>query len=213
MIPNDKVKEGYHAKVIQTDSGELLTGIVVSDAEGVITLRQADGKLIRVLGEEVIEMVDGRSLMPDGTVDELTRQELVDLVTFLSRLGKVGDYSVDKRMVVRRWEGLVWTEEAHRRLNRTSHDTAAQAEDVFLWEPVTSRVSGGLPLDELDRYSVHPGIPPTAFARFELQVTSAGNVTLDFGTAEGIALWVDGRRHRLKGDGRGICPRDVTSSW
>lgn len=192
LVPNDKVKEGYHAKVIQTDSGELFTGIVVTEADGIVTLRQADGKLVRVPSEEIIESVDGRSLMPDGTVDELTRQELVDLVTFLSRLGKVGDYSIGNRTIVRRFETLVWTQEAHNRLNRTSHDTAATDDPAFLWRSVTSRVVGDLPMSELDRFSVHPGIPPTSFVRFELQVTAEGNVTIDFAGAKGIALWING---------------------
>lgn len=193
LDPAAKVKEGYHSTVIETVDGGVITGIQVTAADGVRTLRQADGRVVRVLEDDIAQMADGRSLMPDGTVDALTRTELVDLVTFLSRLGKVGDYSVDSRPVVRSWQTLVWTESAHRLLNRTSHDSAALDKPELTWRPVTSRVDGGLPIGELtDRFSVHPGIPPTAFVRFELQVTSAGLVSLDLPDDAGLALWVDG---------------------
>ena len=34
---------------------------------------------------------------------------------------KVGDYSIGNRTFVRNWESLVWTQEGHRRLYRTSY--------------------------------------------------------------------------------------------
>ena len=42
--------------------------------------------------------------MPDGLVDSLTRQEFVDLVRFLSELGKVGPYAPNPARLVRRWQ-------------------------------------------------------------------------------------------------------------
>lgn len=203
LEPNDKVKEGYHSKVIETDSGGLYTGIVVTVADGLWTLRQADGKLVRVLDEEIVDSADGRSLMPDGTVDGLTRQELVDLVAFLSRLGKVGEFSVDGRSLIRSWETLVRTDEAHRLLNRTSHDSAATDDPSLVWRSIASRVGGVLPTVELSFFSVHPGIPPTGFVRFDVQVTSAGLAEISFGESDGLALWVDGVPTSLSGTWRG----------
>ena len=49
-----------------------------------------------VLVKDIDETVNMRSLMPDGLADTLTRGELVDLVRFLSELGKVGPYSLGK---------------------------------------------------------------------------------------------------------------------
>ena len=44
------------------------------------------------------------SLMPDGLTDMLTRAEMVDLVSFLSSLGKKARWSVGKDKVARRWQ-------------------------------------------------------------------------------------------------------------
>ena len=56
-----------------------------------------------------------KSLMPEGLADALTRGELVDLVRFLSELGKVGPYSVSKARLVRRWQVLEPTARGLRR--------------------------------------------------------------------------------------------------
>ena len=54
--------------------------------------------------------------MPVGLVDGLTRAELVDLVRFLSELGKVGPYAVSKQRLVRRWQVLADTPAARKAL-------------------------------------------------------------------------------------------------
>ena len=79
----------------------------------------------------IVAQKDGRSLMPDGTVDELTRRELVDLVRFLSDLGKVGDFAVSRKAYVRTWRVLLPTKETLQRIRRTSYDTAASNDPVL----------------------------------------------------------------------------------
>ena len=131
--------------------------------------------------------------MPDGLLDPLTREELVDLTRFLSELGKVGDYSIGQTRYVRRWQVLPWSQEAHQRLNRTSYDTAASNDPALAWESVYSRVRGDLPLEGLPTYVVHQGNDPTTFLRFQIDVTAAGKVKLLTGSGDGLALWLDGK--------------------
>ena len=57
------------------------------------------------------EESEGRSLMPDGLIDELSEQDLVDLVRFLSELGK-GEFAIGNQPVVRKWEALLPTKDA-----------------------------------------------------------------------------------------------------
>jgi hypothetical protein len=58
---------------------------VVNDTE--IVLRGAEDREITIPVNAIEEKQDGRSLMPDGSVDQLTQRDLVDLVRFLSELG------------------------------------------------------------------------------------------------------------------------------
>jgi putative heme-binding domain-containing protein len=193
LEPVKKVKEGYHSLQVLTQDGEVVAGIPVRENKTELVLRNAEDKVITVPKSEIAQRKEGRSLMPDGTVDSLTKDELVDLVRFLSELGKVGDFAVSKARIARRYSVLPWTKEAHHVLNRTSFDSAAGGGPEFTWEPAYSRVSGDLPLTGLPTYEVHKGQPPTTFLRTEIEVTTPGKVQLVVGNPQGVALWVDGK--------------------
>ena len=193
IAPAAKVKENYHSQLVLTDEAEVITGIVARETETELVLRDQNDKLITIAKDSIEERKDGRSLMPDGLMDPLTRDELVDLTRFLSELGKVGDYSIGQTRYVRRWETLTWSQEAHQKLNRTSYDSAATDDPALVWEAAYSRVRGDLPLDGLPTYVVHQGNDPTTFVRFQIDVSAAGKVKLLTGGGDGLALWVDGK--------------------
>ena len=192
LAPNAKIKENFHSLVAITDDGLLVTGIPVRESDSELVLRDAEDKLVVIPKESIEERMQGRSLMPDGAVNPLTYQELVDLTRFLTELGKVGDYAVGSTPVARHWETLVWTQEGHQRLNRTSFDTAATADSALTWRPEYSLVSGALPLDSLPQFQPHQHNDPTSFVRAKLNVKQAGPVTLVFDSGTGLSLWVDG---------------------
>ena len=135
--------------------------------------------------------------MPAGLVDSLTRQELVDLVRFLSELGKVGPFAVDNQPRVRRWKQLLWTQDGHRRLNRTSFDTAASDDPALSWGSAYSQVNGDLPLATLAKFVPHRGLDPMGFVRFEYEVTTPGKISFDFGDVSGLSMWVDGHPSKI----------------
>ncbi len=194
LVPNKKVKENFHSISIVTLDGQIVTGIPIRSAGGVTVLRTVDDKEVSIANDQIDEKQEGRSLMPDGSVNELTRKELVDLVRFLSELGKVGgEFTIGKQQLVRRYQALTWTQEGHRRLNRTSFDTAATDDPALTWQPAYSRVHGGLPPDELPRFVVHRNQDPTSFVRFQIEVTTPGEVELSFNSADGLQMWVDGK--------------------
>ncbi|MEX2174415.1 MAG: PVC-type heme-binding CxxCH protein [Pirellulaceae bacterium] len=195
IVPAAKVKENFHSKVILDLNGQLHTGIPVRDNATEIVLRDAEDKLVTVPKSNIEQMKDGRSLMPDGLVDSLTRQELVDLTAFLGQLGKVGgNYTVGPEKVVRRWQVLDYSNEVNRKLNRTSFDTAAGDDPDFAWTSAYSRVAGDLPLEGLATYKPHANLEPTTFVRFEVDVTTPDKAKLLIeGGASGLALWLDGK--------------------
>lgn len=194
LEPAKKVKEGYHSQTIVTDEGLVVTGIPVRESPTELVMRQADDKLVTVSKDSIETRKDGRSLMPDGLADSLTRTELVDLIRFLSELGKVGgNYAIGKTPVVRRWESLIWTPEAHTLINRSSYDSAAGTSPALSWEPAYSRVGGDLPVNGLPQFVAHAGYDPHSFVRFQLEVSSPGVVSLALGKPNGVTLWVDGK--------------------
>ncbi len=202
IAPAAKVKENFHSKVVLDQDGQITSGIVVRDTPQDLVLRDAEDKVVTIAKDNIQSVKDGRSLMPDGLVDTLTRQELVDLTAFLSQLGKVGgNYTISPQKLVRRWQVLQYGNEANRKLNRTSFDTAASDDADFVWASAYSRVAGDLPLDGQPTYKPHANLEPTTFVRFELDVTTPGKAKLAIdGGATGLALWLDGKPTPLTAD-------------
>ncbi|HRX81771.1 MAG TPA: c-type cytochrome, partial [Pirellulaceae bacterium] len=200
LTPNSKLKENFHSLVIATDDGRIVTGIPIRQSDTEIVLRDAEDREITIPINSIEEKQDGRSLMPDGSVDQLTRGELVDLVRFLSELGKVGDFAIGNAQVVRRWQTLTWTEEGNYRLNRTSYDIAATDDPALTWESAYSRVGGDLPLDGLPQLKPHRETPQTSFVRFDLEVSTPGAIRLQINSIDGLSLWVDSKPTPLQGD-------------
>ena len=196
--PSQKIKENYQTLLVATDSGKVLTGIKVRQTGTALILRDADDREVTVPLDSIEEQKNGASMMPVGLIDKLTRQELVDLVRFLSALGKVGPYAVSKARLVRRWRVLLPTKAAVYRLRRTRIGTAATDDPALTWQPAYSTVRGELPLKDLPvlvSRSFFKSVGPRgmAFVRCELNVTTAGTCRLKFDSSAGLSLWVDSR--------------------
>ncbi|HTN73694.1 MAG TPA: PVC-type heme-binding CxxCH protein [Pirellulaceae bacterium] len=199
LEPNKKVKENYHSQSVVTDDGRIVTGIPVRETAEELVLRDADDKIVTLEKSSIEVRKDGRSLMPDGSVDTLTRAEVVDLARFLSELGKVGPYAIGQSRVARRFETLVPSKEAYTRLARTSFDTVAAIDPTLTWEPYYSLVSGELPVASTNAFELKnwgdeaSGPKKVVFVRTELEVTAPGKTKLLLGNEKGLMLWLDGK--------------------
>ena len=71
-----------------TDDGQVVTGIQVSRSDEELVLRDAIGKEVKIPTADIDEESGGTSLMPAGLIDGLSREELADLVRYLSELGR-----------------------------------------------------------------------------------------------------------------------------
>ena len=197
LLPNKAVKEGYHSVVVQTDDGKVITGVKVRQTDTDLLLRDIEDREITVPLKKIEEQSPGTSLMPVGLVDKLTRAELIDLVRFLSELGKPGPYAAVTARVVRRWETLQPSDVAYTRMYRTS-DTQVISDDKGLaWVPVYSSVAGSMPLRDVLDFTMKERLGEAArkvgFLRCRVNVTTAGPVGLAVGDAAGLQLWLDGK--------------------
>ena len=67
-----------------TETGETHSGVVRSDRTDAVVLATAAGAETRILRRDIVDMQPGTvSIMPPGLDEQLTRQELADLVAFL----------------------------------------------------------------------------------------------------------------------------------
>jgi putative heme-binding domain-containing protein len=180
MVPDQAIKEEFRTKVVLTTDGRAFHGIVADRDDKRLVLREATGELRTIPADEIDDAKDGGSLMPKGLVNFLTRAEFVDLLKFLSELGKPGPYAIHTTPTIQRW-----------RLPKPAPGDAAEAlgAEASRWQPAYALVPGTLPLGE---FAAQAG-GPVIYLRGEVNVTAAGPVGFRLGSAEGVSAWVDGR--------------------
>ncbi len=193
LRPSAKVKENFHSLVILTDDGKVQTGIPVRENDDLLVLRDAEDREIEIPQEAIEDRAEGRSLMPDGSIDALTTKEIVDLSAFLSKLGKDEAFSIGNQKYLRSWKTLTYNNESNRAINRSSNNTVAAGHPSFVWKPIFSQVDGGVPLAELPVYHPHRNLPKFSYLQTELEVANGGSFVLAFEGAEGISVWLDGK--------------------
>jgi putative membrane-bound dehydrogenase-like protein len=85
LDPNRNVDSRYLAYVAVTRSGRTFTGLLASESATSITLRSQEGKDQVLLRSELDELQStGKSLMPEGLEKELSKQDVADLIAYLS---------------------------------------------------------------------------------------------------------------------------------
>ena len=68
-----------------------------------IVLRNAANQEVQVAVKNVAKRTSAGSLMPAGLIDGLLPEERLDLVKFLSQLGRPGEFDAAKGGVARAW--------------------------------------------------------------------------------------------------------------
>ena len=179
LLPDQSIKEEYQTRVVLTDDGRVLQGIVVEEDDKKLVLRDAAAELRVIPAGSIEDSKKGGSLMPKGLAGMLTRSEFVDLVRFLSELGKPGPYAIKSVPTIQRW-----------RILRTDPGGIARVlqADPGQWAPAYAKVAGDLPIEEIAGEGEGP-----AWIQGEVAVSAPGPVSFRFNAPEGIAAWVDDR--------------------
>lgn len=84
LDPNRAVEAKYRGYTIVTSDGRVLSGLIVRESSGSITIAAADGRTTELLRKEIDEIRDtGKSFMPEGLERDLTPQALADMMAFV----------------------------------------------------------------------------------------------------------------------------------
>ena len=177
LQPNAAIAEHYETKMFILVNGKVQTGILTFRNENEVVVRDSadQGKEVRLATEEIKEEISVPSLMPAGLADQLEgRREFLDLVKFLSVLGKPGDYANNESPVIRKWRVT------------SASDFGNLADDETGWSPAYSKVDGVLPIENLPKNE-------KVFVRGFVNVLVAGKAQLQINSIDGLKLWVDGK--------------------
>jgi putative heme-binding domain-containing protein len=84
VFPNASFARGYESVVVTTTTGEIHSGVLRADLPDEVVVGKSDGAEERIPRQRIADMQPGAvSLMPAGFADQLTLQELADLLAFL----------------------------------------------------------------------------------------------------------------------------------
>ena len=84
LFPSSVISDQYKSKTLITDEGLSYTGIVGAGGQNELIVLQDDGKKVRIPISSIEQTVSCKvSAMPEGLLDKLSMEEVVDLMAFL----------------------------------------------------------------------------------------------------------------------------------
>lgn len=199
LQPAKAVKEGYHSIIVETSDLETFSGIKVQENDTTMVLRDVNGEHT-IYKDKIDKVEEGSSLMPVGLADTILENELADLVSFLSSLGRLPEWSLGTNKIVRAWEALQNTPEGLERLFENGAEVVGVGHEELTWGPAYSKINGELPLTDLPvlnhRYWHNKGY---SAARFHLSAAKTGAVKFALGATDGLEIWLNGEQVPLDG--------------
>ena len=142
--PEKAVKDGYALTSVRRTDGQVLTGTLIRDTGSAVLLRNAADAVVTIPNNlvEQQEILPG-SLMPAGLMASLTREEFINLASFLAQLGETGDFRVPAAQYVRRWEYAVGNADSPWNSGMINATTGKKGQYLY------SRVDGSLLSEDL----------------------------------------------------------------
>lgn len=200
FLPNARIKEGYHSIIVETRDGEEVTGTLSRETTEELFLRNAAGQEVAIAKANIARRETGRlSMMPAGLLEPLTEKDRLDLIAFLSRLGKPGEFDASKGGVARLW-----------RVANVVHTDVQNNQGDWYWQkplndkrwiPLLSLVNGDLPgpiIEEAVRTQAWTSKVAVVLAT-ELVQTAPATVHLRSPTP-GVEVWIGGKPLGQSGD-------------
>ena len=183
--PDVQIKEAFITRTVTTLEGRVFQGITVDRTEQKLVLRNTESKLIEIPITDIDEEVEGKSLMPKGLPTLMTESETLDVLKFLSMLGKPGEYEVRTTQRFQRWRLLYQPQPEL--LNEVPNLVVFETEILAngIWGSAYSLVNGTLPLEEIAKLQKSA----VFYLQGEIEVVEAGSTTLNFDSVEGLTVW------------------------
>ncbi|MEN3943702.1 PVC-type heme-binding CxxCH protein [Prosthecobacter sp. SYSU 5D2] len=190
LEPSKKIKEGYHMIIIGLKDGSIVSGGLVQDGGEEVIIRDPANQLQKVPKAQIASrQMSPASMMPPGLTSSLREDEFVDLVRFMSELGREGYYKIKPNRYVRTWR--VMGEMPPDLLDHVRHvglHSLHEKETTYPWQMMFSKVSGDLPLDEVTQLRLNPWYPK--IAHFILKLDSPGKVKLALSSTKAVDVVV-----------------------
>ncbi len=190
LNPSAKIKEGYHMIIVTTKDGKVVSGGLVQDGSEELVIRDPANQLQRVPKSQVANrQMSPASMMPPGLTASLREDEFVDLVRFLSELGREGDYKIKPNRYVRTWRIMgQMTGDQIDHVRHVGLHALHEKDAGYPWELRFSKVGGDLPLSEVSMAKMYPWFPK--IAQFTLKLENPGKIRLALSSTKAVEVVV-----------------------
>jgi putative heme-binding domain-containing protein len=201
LYPSNSIKEGYELQRVVKKEGSELMGYLVSNGTSEIILRDAAGKSVNMVKNQIstLEKVPG-SLMPPGLTAGLEKEEFINLIGFLSKLGEPGNYRVPTAPFIRRWASIPAGKELSKKITNEGLEYLMKVNTTIPAIPVYSKVAGDLPIEELPIIEVNAN-KRYSVIKFDIEVLTKGNVKFLINSVDGISGWAGQKPLKLTDQG------------
>ena len=183
--------------------GSLISGTLSKEDAQSITVRDASDQSIVVSKSDIAsQTISPVSLMPPGLTASLRKDELADMVAFLSELGKEGAYKVSSGRIARTFQYLHDQDGDSGFADLLRHKPfgyVTSDDPLFEWRPLYSKVDGTLPLDGVPALR-QQGLTRVHYLRFQIDVRTAGKISLKMSGPEESVLWAEDEMVERKND-------------
>jgi len=191
LEPSKKIKEGFNMTLVTMKDGQVMAGMIAQDGPDAIVLRDAGNNLHKLTKANIAKRETSPiSMMPPGMTATLREDEFVDLVRFLSELGKEGDYKIKPNRFIRTWRAMGAMEQADiDHVRHTGLQALNERSHAYPWLPAYSAVNGAFPLGELTApVKMYPWFPK--ILQCDLQMDTAGKVKLKLSASKNVIVLV-----------------------
>lgn len=178
LEPSKKIKEGYHTTLVTMKNGDSFAGAIAREDATELVIRDAVGQENRLAKSEIASnTISPVSLMPPGLTASLREDEFVNLVRFLSDLGKEGALKTPSNRFVRQWQMMMPHDSTRDSIGFYGSKIFVSTDVDYQWAPLYATVAGALPISEMPEV-VGRGKNRLGVARTFLDVPLAGTIRL-----------------------------------
>lgn len=205
--PSKEIKEGFQTWRVVTVDGQTYTGLKVSESSKEVLLRDANGRDIRVLKEDIETIAPSKvSLMPDNAVAQLSYDQFIDLLAFLK--SRTEQESL-RGLVVE--AGVSGPFPADMKPTKPEVNPDPQAKTGTRWQTFYADATGVIDL----KPAFPPSAPAGVYVRAFVHSAKGQKVTAAVQSESPLRVWVNGTAvfDRSSPGGDATFPAQLKEGW
>ena len=113
LDPNSSVEGNYRQYTVTTKAGRVINGLLAAETKTALEIVDTEAKRHVVLRDDLDEMTaSNRTIMPEGFEKQLSKDDMINLLEFLTAKGKYMPIALDKVATIVSTQGMFYSKDA-----------------------------------------------------------------------------------------------------